>query len=127
MGPITNFSDTTLMQRIAKDNHQVVTASVGKVVGMYPIEIMSAEASIAAQFKLQGGLGYVPVRFKGLKRHDGWQLEKLTSGSWKKVNQSVHGSDFWQSNFDSLTGTWTLTYNLANRGVHTYRLRFVGR
>ena len=29
------------------------------------------------------------------------------------VNQSVHGSDFWQTNFDVATQSWSLT--LSNR------------
>ena len=28
------------------------------------------------------------------------------------ANQSVHGSDFWQTDFDVATQSWSLTYNL---------------
>ena len=29
-----------------------------------------------------------------------------------KFNQSVHGNDFWQTDFDVATQSWSLTYNL---------------
>jgi hypothetical protein len=34
-------------------------------------------------------------------------------GSLRVVNQSVHGNDYWQTDYDSVTGTWEITYTLA--------------
>ena len=40
------------------------------------------------------------------------------------VNQSVHGSDFWQTDFDAATQSWSLTYNIpiADNKSHTIQL-----
>jgi hypothetical protein len=59
---------------------------------------------------ITGGLGYVPVTFTGLKSY-------RDAGLWRddgdgRVDQSVHGQDFWQADFDATTRTWSLTYNL---------------
>jgi len=41
-----------------------------------------------------------------------------------KFNQSVHGNDFWQTDFDVATQSWSLTYNLpiTDNKSHTIQL-----
>jgi len=29
---------------------------------------------------------------------------------WVEMDQSVHGRYFWQTNYDTQTGTWEITY-----------------
>ena len=64
--------------------------------------------------------GYIPIMFKGLTSLRGHQL--LFDG--QPVNQSVHGNDFWQTDFDVATQSWSLTYNLpmTNNKSHTIQL-----
>ena len=40
------------------------------------------------------------------------------------VDQSVHGNDFWQTDFDAATQSWSLTYNLpiTDNESHTIQL-----
>jgi len=58
--------------------------------------------------------------FKGLTSLRGHQL--LFDG--QPVNQSVHGNDFWQTDFDVATKSWSLTYNLpiTDNKPHTIQL-----
>jgi hypothetical protein len=32
------------------------------------------------------------------------------------LNQAIHGSDFWQTDYDPVTRTWSRTYNLPSDG-----------
>lgn len=38
------------------------------------------------------------------------------------MDQSVHGNDYWQAYSDVDGGSFTLIYNVHNRGTNTYRL-----
>ena len=101
-------------------------ATVGTVQRQQPILVTAASGMVAADLTIDGGLGHNPLTISGLKRHDGWQLQQLVKGKWLKVDQAVHGGDYWQANHDPVAGTWSLTYSLPNRGKQRYRLRFVG-
>lgn len=48
-------------------------------------------------------------------------LQQL-DGNWELVDQSVHGNDYWQAYSDVDEGSFTLIYNVHNRGTNTYRL-----
>jgi len=58
--------------------------------------------------------------FKGLTSPRGHQL--LFDG--QPVNQSVHGNDFWRTDFDAATQNWSLTCNLpiTDNESHTTQL-----
>ena len=64
--------------------------------------------------------GYIPIMFKGLTPPRDHQL--LFGG--QPMNQSVHGNDFWQTDFDAATKSWSLTYNLpiTDNKPHTIQL-----
>ena len=67
------------------------------------------DGATAAELTLSGGLGYRPVSFSGLVRHDGWKLERRTDGDWERVDQSSSvGNDWWQATHDPAAGTWTV-------------------
>ena len=57
---------------------------------------------------LTGGLGYVPVSFSGIGSPRGFTLTL----DGQDLDQSVHGTDFWQTDYDPASRTWTLTYNI---------------
>jgi hypothetical protein len=75
-----------------------------------------------AAFTLTGGLGYVPITFTGLSAQSGFTV--LIDD--QPVNQSIHGHDFWQADYDALTRRWSLTYNLPINDTkpHTVEARF---
>ncbi len=66
------------------------------------------EAAIGS-WGVSGGLGYVPITFTGLRDHRNLTL----SMNGTVVNQSVHGRDYWQTDYDSAAQTWSITYNVC--------------
>ncbi len=61
-----------------------------------------------AAFTLTGGLGYVPITFTGLTSPADHTL--LLDG--EPLDQSVHGNDFWQTDYDPAIRRWSRTYNV---------------
>ena len=96
------------------------------LTGTYPVEIDVEEGDLAADFSMTGGLGYTPISFRGLVRHDGWRLEqRADDGTWSVVPLEVEGNDFWQTTYDATTERYTLTFSVPNSGTTRYRLRWV--
>jgi hypothetical protein len=107
-----------LVHREAIGNDLRLQASRGSVMHPYPL-VVAVDARQRAEVRVQGGLGYVPVTFTGLARSRGYQLfvdDML-------VNQSVHGNDFWQTDYDSSNGRWRLTFNIPMKGDHAHTIR----
>ena len=48
-----------------------------------------------------------------------WWAEEFPSHTpeapWRRVDQSVHGNDFWQADFDPVARRWRLTYTTAGK------------
>ena len=70
---------------------------------------------------IKGGVGYVPIRFERLPIADGYRLYEEVAGKLVPVDQTRHGNDFWQADFDAFTKTYSLTYNLPLDGKPTSR------
>jgi len=122
MLPNSAFRSPDMMLSLARGNELYVSVSTGTLARTYPIEIEAQLGAVAADFTVTGGLGYTPISFHGLNRHDGWRLEKLHNQTWMAVDQSVHGNDYWQSTFDAIRGTWTQTFSVKNTATTRYRL-----
>lgn len=105
--------------REAKGNERSVEVTKGKLSRKYPDIALEAEND-EANFTLSGGIGYVPLTFANLKSHENYVL--IIDG--KPLDQSIHGNDFWQSDYDVETGTWSRTYNLpvTDRDLHRISL-----
>jgi hypothetical protein len=116
------FSTPELMQGLAAGNALQVDAAVGTVLRPHPVELQAAVGEHAVELTLTGGLGYVPLTVRGLSRPDGWRLEQADGESWVPVDQAVEGNDYWQAGYDEAADTFSLTWNLPNRGTETYRL-----
>ena len=100
-----------MIQREAQGNRRNVRAMKGELVRTFPDVRIRCEDNIA-RVKLSGGLGYVPVTFANLTRYDGFVLKV----GGKVVDQSVHGKDFWQTDYDANSKTWSRTYNFPRDG-----------
>lgn len=101
------------------NSHQVKVTS-GKLIHTFPdIRIEAHKSTTSLKFK--NGLGYIPFTFTGLKKHSGHKL--MING--KELDQSVHGNDFWQTDFDIKTQTWSLTYNVPLIGEKSYKIDFI--
>ena len=84
---------------------------VGAVVkNNYPI-ILETTRPDDIQMKITGGVGMVPVRFEKLESPD-YELYLVAGRKRQKLDQSVHGNDFWQTDYDPASDTYALTYNL---------------
>jgi len=81
--------------------------SAGKMQQTHPAITIATENDEAAG-TIRGGLGYVAITFTGLSS----PLGHLLALDEVPLDQSVHGNDFWQTDFDAVTKTWSLTYNL---------------
>ncbi|HLX63537.1 MAG TPA: hypothetical protein VKX17_19865 [Planctomycetota bacterium] len=97
--------------RQACANHTAVSLEQGELVSCFPIDIRVDENDGAA-FTLRGGLAYVPVSFSGLRSYRGYVLYEAIGSEARRVDQSVHGHDFWQTEFDAASGRYRITYNL---------------
>jgi hypothetical protein len=107
-----------LTAREAIGNSLEVAARHGKVQHRYPLRLAVGSGQ-RAEVAVTGGLGYLPVTFTGLKSHRGFSL--LLDG--KALDQSVHGNDFWQTDYDLVSRTWSLTWNvLLDHGTRSLKL-----
>ncbi len=96
-----------MIHREAAGNDRRVRVKVGALEALYPAVRLRAERD-RAELTLDGGLGYVPITFTGLGAPRGYTL--LQNG--QPVDQSVHGNDFWQADYDPASRTWQMTVNV---------------
>jgi hypothetical protein len=117
-GPNINFVNALLkdanswkmVYREAIGNDLLVNVSTGTIISSYPIKIEAKNSQ--AEFTVTGGRGYVPLTITGVSNYQNPTLFRKVNGNWQKVNQEVHGSDFWQTEYDALTCSWDITYNI---------------
>jgi len=99
-----------MIHREALGNDLEVGVTKGKLLRRIPT-LVQAQGN-QAEFTIAGGLGCVPVTIAGLS---GWRdpvLELQEGGAWKAVDQSVHGKDFWQTDFNAEEGSLEITYSV---------------
>lgn len=108
-----------MIHREAVGNDRQVEASLGNVLATHPAVYVQTNDD-SAQIRLSGGLGYVPVTFAGLSTSR--EFELLIDG--ERFDQSVHGNDFWQTDWDAATQTWSQTYNIPCNGNRSSVLEF---
>jgi hypothetical protein len=101
-----------MIHREAVGNHRRVEMKTGELEGLYP-SVQVRAVNDQTEFTLAGGLGYVPVTFSGLSTHAGHAL--YVNG--QTGDQSVHGNDFWQTDYDPVSGTWEVTFNIPASGA----------
>ncbi|MFM8984337.1 MAG: LamG domain-containing protein [Spartobacteria bacterium] len=77
---------------------------------------LKSDAPPEITLAIQGGVGFAPVRFEGLKSIEGYKLYEKTGDKLVPLDQSVHGNDFWQTDFNPADQTYSLTYNLPLDG-----------
>ena len=100
--------------REARGNDLVVKVNGGRVLRNYPLIIQSEKPEVMVTIK--GGVGAVPIRFEGLKTNKGYHLYQIVKGQHIKLDQSNHGNDFWQCDYDAATKTYKMSFNLPLDG-----------
>ena len=116
---LATMQDTwRLVQREAVGNARRVAVRKGRLERLHP-DVRVAMEDGRAEFTITGGLGYVPITITGLPTHRGGGF--TIDGT--PCDQAVHGNDFWQTDFDPETGTWsqTVTVPLPESADHTIR------
>jgi len=86
----------------------------GKLLQRLPIVIQAMQRKVTVT--IQGGVGYVPIRFEGLKTAAGYAIYEVVNGEEQKLDQSVHGNDFWQTDYDAASSTYKMSFNLPVDG-----------
>jgi hypothetical protein len=123
---IANENTWNMIYREAVGNHLKVNVTRGKLEHTYPIRIRSRGGEVA--FTVTGGLGYVPVTISGLSDYRGFRLEHKVDGNWTEMDQSRHGKDYWQTDYNPQAQRWERTYSLPldtpqdERQPHAFRL-----
>lgn len=100
--------------REAIGNNLKADISGGKELNNYPLVIQVEKPEVTVTVK--GGIGVVPVRFEGLQSPTGFRLYQVLSGKKVPFDQSVHGNDFWQTDYDATTGLYSVSFNLPLDG-----------
>ena len=96
--------------REAQGNDLAITVSGGKEIQNYPLVIQVEEPEVTVAIK--GGVGAVPIRFEGLAANQDYHLYQVVNDKRIRFDQSVHGHDFWQTDFDAASGSYTMSFNL---------------
>ena len=112
-----------MIHREAVGNDVVAEVAVGALEGRWPAVRIRAVGD-RAELAVTGGLGYVPITICGLRTCKGPRLEvREPGGDWQAVDQSVHGNDFWQTDYAAASATWEVTYNLPSDAPADQRRR----
>lgn len=111
------------VHREAIGNDLDVAVTGGKVARRYPIIIETSGDTVTVDIK--GGVGFVPIRFDGLVAAHGYALFEVVNGIETQLDQSVHGNDFWQTDYDAGTATYRISFNLPldNKSTSTWKLK----
>lgn len=109
--------------REAKGNDLNLSVLGGRVLQRYPIVIHAEKPEVTVTIK--GGVGAVPIRFEWLKTGVGHRLYQVVGGERVPFDQSVHGNDFWQTDYDAATASYAVTYNLPLDGLDESQWVFV--
>jgi hypothetical protein len=107
-----------MIHREAAGNDRRVDIKTGTLERLDPA-VRIGTVDDGAEFTLAGGLGYVPVTFTGLASPRGHAL----SLDGQRLDQSVHGNDFWQTDYDPAAQRWEITFNIP-AGKTPVRLMF---
>lgn len=108
-----------MIYREAVGNDRHVEVCKGTIERIHPDIRVRTDAD-HAKFTVKGGLGYVPITFTGLSSHRGYAM--TLDGN--PVDQTVHGNDFWQTDYDPATRRWSRTYNLRLTGDRAHSVHF---
>ncbi len=108
-----------MIHREAVGNDRHVEVTTGTLEGLYPA-IAIRTLNDTAELTLRGGLGFVPVTLAGLTSPRGHTLHL----NGRPLDQSVHGNDFWQTDYDPQQRRWSRTYNLPIGDADVLTIRF---
>jgi hypothetical protein len=113
--------------REAQGNDLTVETQGGTLLHNYPIIVQANAPEV--RLRISGGIGAVPVRFEGLSSL-GFRLYRIVDGLQQELDQAVHGNDYWQTDYDTATRSYRLSFNIELDEIDTsewvLRLETVG-
>jgi len=101
-----------LVRREAVGNTRRVEVTRGVLGRSYPDVRINVDAG-AAEFAVHGGMGHMPLTFTGLASHRVGELRI----DGVPIDQSVHGGDYWQTDYDPATQSWSQTFTIPSDGA----------
>jgi hypothetical protein len=117
---LTTGADTwRLVHREAAGNALRVKARRGTVTRVFPL-VAALGAGQTVEAEVEGGVGWLPVTFTGLASHRGFEL-RVNGGP---LSQSIHGNDYWQTDYDPSIKRWSQTFTLPRNDLRPLRLEF---
>ena len=96
-----------MVAREAKENSRELALKKGTLMQKFP-DVRITTKNNEAAFTLSNGLAFVPVTFTNLTSHKDYQL-RIDGKIW---HQTTNKKNYWQSDYDPKTKTWSRTYNL---------------
>ena len=108
-----------MIHREAAGNRREINIEIGELQHQHP-DIRIRAVKDRASFSLNGGIGYVPITITGLTSPSGYTL----TINDEPLDQSVHGNDFWQTDYDADTKKWSQTFNVPVDGNVERAIRF---
>ncbi len=133
-GPNVNFkkaltaygNEWKLLHREVIGNKITASSNTNEVSLDYPLTVKAENNT--ASVTVTGGVGYIPIVFSNLSSIDDPKLYLVTDDGDVLIDQSNHGNDFWQAEYDVEKGLYELIYNLNHDttddtlGIFSYRL-----
>ena len=107
----TGGNSWKMLLREAVGNTITVDAVRGRIVKSWP-PVIAVDSRDSAELVLRGGLGFVPITFGGLSSYRSYELWRDDGEGPRRIDQQIHGHDFWQSDFAPTSRTWSLSYNV---------------
>ena len=100
--------------REVKGNDLDIAVKGGRLVQKLPIVIHAEQPEISVDTR--GGVGFVPIRFDGLAPASSYALYEDIGGRLEPLNRSAYGNDFWQTDYDATSNTYSMSLNLPLDG-----------
>ncbi|NME72561.1 hypothetical protein HHU12_31665 [Flammeovirga aprica JL-4] len=99
------------MYREAYQNTLQVNLKKGKLVRRTPLMIEAENDEVVVD--LSNGLGYVPITISGISNYKDFKAIITRNGDFINLReQEKFGNDYWQTDFDTESRTWQVTYSI---------------
>jgi len=93
-------------------NHLIVSVVGGSVERTLPVQIRTEDGE-KVSFSIQGGVGFIPVTIRGVKKQGPFQLKHKVGEQCEMINQSSSlGNDWWQTDPGQETGGMEITFTV---------------
>lgn len=117
-GPNANFATALtehgnsweLLYREVTKNNTVATSTTNYVHTSYPITIDTQNNT--ALVNISGGASYIPLVFSNITDVTDPMLWRAADNCWEIVDQSYHGKDFWQTDYNPSTDSFEIIYSV---------------